>query len=192
MDLAKMLAALELVSVLETTEFRIWKQTRTGLLSYPVNIDRARAHLAASVFHQMALNPDIIHVVGYPEADHAVSAQELIASCTMAQESIKSAMNSQLDISSSKNIQQRVRELVYEAEILINAIHQLGAGVSADPLSDPAVLTAAVFKGLLDAPQLISNQFAKGEISTMIDHRGACVAFDQSTGKIISEEDRVI
>jgi len=35
MDVAKMLAALELVSDLTGPDFRVWKQTRTGLLSYP-------------------------------------------------------------------------------------------------------------------------------------------------------------
>ena len=35
MDLAKMSAALELTSELEDKNFRIWRQTRTGLLSHP-------------------------------------------------------------------------------------------------------------------------------------------------------------
>jgi hypothetical protein len=160
-------------------------------LSYPVDPDQARAHLATSVFNQISLKPDIVHVVGYPEADHAVSAQEVIESCTMAQRSIESAMNSQLDINGSENIQQRVRELVYGAEFLVDAIHHLGAGVSADPLSDPAVLAAAVTEGILDAPQLKNNPFGKGEISTIFDHRGACVPVDKHTGNIVSEEERV-
>ena len=49
MDLAKMSAALELSSELEDKNFRIWRQTRTGLLSYPLEINAARAHLAASI-----------------------------------------------------------------------------------------------------------------------------------------------
>ena len=74
---------------------------------------------------------------------------------------------------------------------MIEAIRQLHAGVSGDPLSDPAVLAVAVTQGLLDAPQLLNNSYAKGGISTMIDPRGACVAADKDTGKLISEEDRV-
>ncbi len=35
MDLAKMMAILELIRPLEGPEFRVWRQTRTGLLSYP-------------------------------------------------------------------------------------------------------------------------------------------------------------
>ncbi len=50
MDLAKMVAIIKLIEPLATEDFRIWRQTRTGLLSYPVDPDAARAHLAASVY----------------------------------------------------------------------------------------------------------------------------------------------
>lgn len=65
MDLAKMIAVIGMISPLVSAEFRIWKQVRTGLLSYPVDLDRARAHLAISIFNQMQIKPDIVHVVGY-------------------------------------------------------------------------------------------------------------------------------
>jgi hypothetical protein len=191
MDIAKMLALIDIVSVLETPDFQIWKQTRTGLLSYPVDLDRARAQLSTSVFNQMALTPDIVHVVGYPEANHAASAKEVIESCIMAQQAIENALYSHLDTICSENIQQRVRELVFDAGILINAIHQLGSGVSADPLSDPTILATAVCEGFLDAPQLRNNPHGLGEISTTIDHRGACIVTDKFTGEAVSEEDRV-
>jgi hypothetical protein len=191
MDIAKMLAVMELVSTLETQEFKIWKQTRTGLLSYPVNVDQAKAHLATTVFVQMALKPDIVHVVGYPEANHAVTGMEVIESCTIARKAIDHALQSQIDLTRSENIQERVQELITEAKVLIETIRQLGNGVSADPLADPAVLSKAVSDGLLDAPQLLNNPYGRGEVSTIIDHRGACVAVDKNTTKPISEGDRV-
>jgi len=191
MDIAKMLAVIELVSTLETQDFKIWKQTRTGLLSYPVNLDQAKAHLATTVFVQMALKPDIVHVVGYPEADHAVTGLEVIESCAIARKAVEHALQSQIDLTSTENIQERVRELVAEAGVLIEAVRQLGNRVSADPLADPAVLTRAVSEGFLDAPQLMNNPYARGQASTIIDHRGACVAVDKNTAKPGSEGDRV-
>ena len=60
MDLAKMMAMLEMIDPLaEEGDFRIWKQTRTGLLSYPLDPTAARAHLAASIYLQMALEASI-------------------------------------------------------------------------------------------------------------------------------------
>ena len=191
MDIAKMLAVMELVLDLESEDFRIWKQTRTGLLSYPVDLDQARAHLATSVFAQMALQPDIVHVVGYPEANHAVTAQEVIESCTMAQRAIESAMQSQLDLTQSANIQQRVGELVKESGVLINKIGELGEGRTEDPLNSPEVLAEAVNIGLMDAPQLVSNPYGRGQVATVIDPRGACVAVDPESGEPLNEADRI-
>jgi len=191
MDIAKMCAVIEIISELETKDFRIWKQTRTGLLSYPLDMDEARAHLATTVFTQMALKPDIVHVVGYPEAHHAVTGPEVVESCKIAKKAIDLAMQSQINLTNLENIQERIQELIIDAKTLINAICQLGDGSSVDPLTNSVVLSKAIFEGLLDAPQLVNNPFGKGEISTMIDHRGACVAFDKNTGKNISEENRI-
>jgi methylmalonyl-CoA mutase cobalamin-binding subunit len=191
MDIAKMLAVMELVSELESEDFRIWKQTRTGLLSYPVDLDQARSHLSTSVFTQMALQPDIVHVVGYPEANHVVNAEEVIESCKMAQRAIESAMQSQFDLTQSANIQQRVDELVQEAGVLINRIGEIGEGRMEDPLNSPEVLAEAVKIGLMDAPQLVSNPYGRGQVSTLIDPRGACVAVDPETGEPLNEADRI-
>jgi methylmalonyl-CoA mutase cobalamin-binding subunit len=49
MDLAKMLAVLELIAPLEGPDFHIWRQARTGLLSYPLETSR-RARIFQPVF----------------------------------------------------------------------------------------------------------------------------------------------
>jgi hypothetical protein len=66
------------------------------------------------------------------------------------------------------------------------------AGLSVfDPLTDAANLARAVTTGVLDAPHLRNNPFARGQIITRIDERGACVAVDPATGQTISEEERI-
>ena len=102
MDLAKALAQIRVAEAvfgkgMGDVPRRMWRQTRTGLLSYPVDPVRARAHLAESVYLQMALDPAIIHVVGYCEADHAATAEEVIESATMAQQVIDTAVAGQPD-----------------------------------------------------------------------------------------------
>ncbi len=202
MDLAKMLAALELISSLGTLSplgkkgseeeggFRIWRQTRTGLLSYPLDPDMARAHLAASVYLQMAIKPHIVHVVGYTEADHAATAPEVIESCKLARRAIENALHGQPDMAHDPAVQARKDELVSEARLTLETIRTLGAG-SPDPLADPAVLSQAVTVGILDAPQLKNNPYGRGEIVTRIDERGACVAVDPSSGRTLSESERL-
>jgi glutamate mutase epsilon subunit len=180
-----------MVSTLETPNFHIWRQTRTGLLSYPLDEDRARAHLANSVYVQMAIQPHIVHVVGYTEAHHAATAEEVIASCKMAHKAIESALYGKIDLVHGENIQQRVEELVSETQVLIDSIRRLGSSLSDDPLIEAATLAEAVKIGLLDAPQLINNKFGCGEIQTGIDGRGACICIDKDIGKPVLEKQRI-
>lgn len=189
MDLAKMLACLEITKPLEDRHFCIWRQTRTGLLSYPLQTDAARAHLAASIYLQMTLKPHIVHIVGHTEAHHAATSDDIIESSRMAQQVIKKSVSGQPDLKADQNIQQRINSLLREAEITIKVIRELAPTTVADPLTDPATLAQAVRNGILDAPHLKNNPFALGKIQTRIIN-GACVAVNDS-GKFISETDRL-
>jgi methylmalonyl-CoA mutase cobalamin-binding subunit len=191
MDLAKMLACLEITVPLETGNFRIWRQTRTGLLSYPPDPDAARAHLATSVYLQMVLRPHILHVVGHTEAHHAATAEDIIEACKLARRSVENALRGQPDMTTDLAVQQRKQELVQEANITLDAIRALAGPDVADPFTDPATLARAVTMGVLDAPHLRNNPFARGQIATRIDRRGACIAIGPTTGQALSEEQRI-
>jgi methylmalonyl-CoA mutase cobalamin-binding subunit len=191
MDLAKMLACLDLIEPLAGPDFRIWKQTRTGLLSYPLDPSAARGHLAASVYLQMALEPEIVHVVSHTEADHAATAEDVIEACKLARRSMENALRGQPDMSCDPEIDRRREELAAEATVTLRAIAEMSAPGAEDPLTDPIALTRAVTTGLLDAPHLRNNPFARGQIVTRIDTRGACVVVDPDTGRPLSEEERI-
>ncbi len=189
MDLAKMLAILRMIEPLRGPNFRIWTQTRTGLLSYPLNIAEARAHLASSIYLQMALHPDIVHVVGHTEADHAATADDVIEACTMAKRAIENALRGAPDMAADPKVTSRVETLLTEAEVTLKAIRQMAGAASSDPLLDSAVLTRAVEEGILDAPQLKRNPFARGEIITRIID-GSCLTVN-SEGKPMNEKERL-
>lgn len=189
MDLAKMLAKIELAEGQAVPGFRLLRQTRTGLMSYPVNTAAARAQLSASVYLQMALKPDIVHVVSYSEADHAATADDVIESCRMAQHVIELALRDIPDMTADPVVQRRRDALVEDALVIVDAIRQLGAGKAADPLLDPDVLTRAVEIGLLDAPHLRGNPHACGKVHTRIVD-GANLPVDEH-GKMLSEAERV-
>jgi methylmalonyl-CoA mutase cobalamin-binding subunit len=191
MDLAKMLACLEIATPLAGPDFRIWRQTRTGLLSYPLDPGAARAHLAASVYLQMALRPHIVHVVGHTEAHHAATAGDVIEACTMARRAIENAVRGQPDMTADPAVQRRKEELIAAARVVIEAIRRLAAPGTADPLTDPATLARSVTAGVLDAPHLKNNPFGRGWIAGRIDERGACVAVDRATGTPLTEQERI-
>jgi hypothetical protein len=190
MDLAKMLAVLDLIAPLAGPDFAIWRQTRTGLLSYPVEVNAARAHLAASVYLQMALRPHVVHVVAHSEAHHAATADDVIEACQLARRAIENALR-QPDMTADPAVQERKQELVREAQVTLDAIRALaGPGVS-DPWTDPVALAQAVTTGLLDAPHLRNNPCARGIVVSRLDQRGACVAVDPTSGRAWSEQERI-
>ena len=197
MDIAKMLAILDLIEPLADASFRIWRQTRTGLLSYPLETNAARAHLAASIYLQMALKPHIVHIVGHTEADHAATAQDVIDASLMARQAISNALKGQPDMLSDPTIQARKRLLVSEAQLTLQAIRSLAVATATatatgaqsegaqsaatpgtfDPLTDPTTLGLALRRGILDAPHLKNSRIARGTIQTRIIN-GACEAVD--------------
>ena len=190
-DLAKMLAVLDLIAPLSGADFRIWRQTRTGLLSYPLDPDAARAHLAASVYLQMALRPHIVHVVAHTEAHHAATADDVIQACKLARRAISNALHGQPDMTADPFVRDRREELAREARVTLRAIEMLAGRDVDDPLADPATLAHAVTSGILDAPHLRNNPFARGQIVTRIDARGACVAIARASGRVLAEEERI-
>lgn len=206
MDLAKMLACVEMAEALTSTSyskggrrgdrvggegFRVWRQTRVGLLSHPLDPEAARGHLAAATYLQMALRPHIVHVVGHTEAHHAATAEDVIAACKVAQRAIENALRGAPDMTRDPRVQERKEELIAEAQVTLEAIRSIAGPKADDPLTDPATLARAVFIGLLDAPHLKANRFARGQIVTRIDKRGACIAVDSQTGRPLSERERI-
>jgi hypothetical protein len=205
MDLAKMLAVMEMITPLATPlpspsphfaepnggsegGFRIWKQTRIGLLSHPLDPSAARGHLAASTYLQMALKPDIYHIVGHTEADHAATADDIIEAVKIARRAINNALGAP-DMTKAPEVQARKEHLVSEARVLLGAIREIAAPGVDDPWADAATLAKSVTLGLMDAPQLRNNRFGRGQIRTRIVN-GVCEAVD-GEGRPIPEKVRI-
>jgi methylmalonyl-CoA mutase cobalamin-binding subunit len=191
MDLAKMLAVLKLIEPLAGPDFHIWRQTRTGLLSYPLDIDAARAHLSVSIYLQMAIKPHIVHVVGHTEADHAATSSDVIEACKLSHRAIENAIQGQPDMTHDPFILQRKEEILQESQITLNAIRSLADPGVDDPFTDTATLSQAITAGILDAPHLRNNPFARGQTNTRIDNRGASISINPSDGQRITERDRI-
>ncbi len=189
MDLAKMLAILEMIQPLAGPDFRIWEQARTGLLSLPLELSAARAHVATSIYLQMALRPDIIHIVGHTEADHAATADDIIEAARIARRAIETALQGQPDMTADPLVKHRKNQLISEAQVTLSAIRSLAGKDCEDPFIDADVLDQAVRQGIMDAPQLKNNLFAKGEIRTRIIG-GGCFAVD-ANGNPLAEADRL-
>ncbi len=188
-DLAKMLAKQELIASLHDANFQSYTQVRSGLASFDANLNKAKGQLASSMHLALSLKPDIIHVVGFCEADHVATAQDVIESCEIVAGMLHNAIDGLPAIEHDPTIIARKNELLAEAQELLAAIRHLGDPDK--PLgSDPEVLVAAIRAGILDAPHLAGSNVAKGQLQTRL-LEGACVAVDPATGQPLTEKERL-
>ncbi len=190
MDLAKILAMIEMVESLKSSDFKIYRETRAGLALFHADEDVAKGQLAASTFMQMAVKPHIVHVVGYCEADHAARSGEVIESCKIAKGVIRHVLNDHISIAQDSVIQERKAELMREAQVLIDFILQ-EYGEYDDPLANADVLCDCIRKGYIDAVHILKNQKFRGDMATSIID-GKCVAVHPGTGKPLNEKNRLL
>lgn len=189
MDLAKMLAKIEMIEGLQDENFTVYRQARAGLASLPADILQAKGQLSASAQLSMAIKPHIYHVVGYCEAHHAATADDVIESCKIVRGVIRNNMLGSVDITRDTRVQERKNELIEEACIILGAISSLSPDVD-EPLTDPATLAKAVELGILDAPHLRGNTAAQGVLTTRLVN-GALYAYDFEEKRILPEKERI-
>ncbi len=122
-DLAKMKAAYELAAPLNKHfDFRILRQTRSGLPSFPPNLNQAKGHLAFGIYTQLYMQPDILHVVTHSEAHHEASADDIIESCEIVKQVCWDfAKGNVPDIWSDPVVMERIKELKQGA--MYNLLH---------------------------------------------------------------------
>jgi methylmalonyl-CoA mutase cobalamin-binding subunit len=190
MDLARVLAMIEIVQPLIDENFKILKETRAGLAYLAPKTEVAKGQLAASTLLQMSVRPEILHIVSYCEADHAAHPEDIVDSAMLIQRVIQDAIHGIPDFSGDKEILERKEGLLRDAHTLLAGILALGAKKHIqDPFLSPELLTEAVKIGLLDAPQLKGSKCALAQIRTIIKH-GKCIVAD-SKNLPIAEHDRV-
>lgn len=195
MDLAKMLAKIVLIESLHDENFTSYRQIRAGLLHLSPRLNVAKGQLAASTVHGIQIKPDIIHVVGYCEGDHAAEAEDVIESCEIVHGVVRNCLAGNADGVHDPVVVARRDELLEEVSIILNAISQLGERnkellKGEDCLTEPAVLAEAIRIGILDAPHLKGNYHAFGKLETR-SHNGGIDAWDNVKKRRISETERL-
>jgi hypothetical protein len=190
MDLAKMLAKIEMIESFQDASFTSYRETRAGLYSFPADYAEGKGQLASSTFLQMQLDPDIVHVVAYCEADHAAMPKDIIESAKIVKRVIENYLKGFPDVKKDSKVIKRKNELVQDCKSIIKKIKAMDIDSHCeDMLSSPKVIAEAIHKGILDAPHLKGSKIASGKIKTACIH-GAIYSIDD-TEHPIREEDRI-
>lgn len=189
MDIAKMTAKRTLLESLEDGDFKVYREVRAGIAHFFPVPAIAKGQLAASIAMSLALEPHILHVVGFSEGDHATYPGELIESCNIAHGVLHNCLDGLPDMKNDPAVKNRRDELLEEAAILLEALKTFGGNISDDPHGDANVIAKAIKYGLLDAPHFRGNVHLCGEITTSLIE-GAWYAVEENTGRIIKEKER--
>lgn len=188
MDLAKILAMVEIVESLEDETFHVYRETRAGLALFNANQNVAKGQLAASTFMQMVVRPHIMHVVGFCEADHAAKAQEVIESCNIVKGVIRHTLSDEFSIAKDQAIVERKEELLREAGYLLGFIQR--EYPHREALADAEVLCDCIKRGYIDAVHITKNNKYRGTLKTKIIG-GKCMACNPDTGEAVTERERL-
>jgi hypothetical protein len=189
-DLAKMVAKLRLIESLRADTFLPYRQVRAGLSHFSPDLAVAKGQLAASTMAMLALRPQIVHVVGFTEADHAATAAEVIESCGIVRGVLRNRAGEAPEALTDPRVAELSQVILSEALVVIGTITRLGEAMGvADPLTSPDVLATAIRTGVLDAPHLAGQQCACGAVRTM-PLGGGCSAVD-SSGRGLPETQRL-
>lgn len=188
MDLAKMLAKIQLIEELEDDNFSTIRMIRTGLLAYPADPDIAKGLVASTMFYGAYLQPDIVHAVSYTEAIKRATAREIIETVKIVKKALSLAYQGTPDYLADPAIAQRVEELKEETKTILQAMKTIGEAYQ-DPLAEPEVIYQAIKLGILDAPGLKGFSVAKGAFNTEISE-GKHVSVDEKC-QILTEKARL-
>src|SRR5262245_54375218 len=129
-DLAKMLAGLDLAGEMvggyppvsagkrAGEKPRLWRETRTGIDSFPPDLDAAREQLARSTFLQLLVQPHAIHLVSYCEALHVAGVDDVIDGSRLVRRCVRVFRRHAADLLRLRDhplVAERRRRLVSEA-----------------------------------------------------------------------------
>ena len=203
-DLAKMSAGLEMANMIarwRSIPAPIFRETRTGIESLSADMDRAKWQLARSSLLQMCMNPHIIHIVSYCEANYAARPSDIIDSSKLIRRSVRIFRQHKADILKevdSPIIHERKEYLIKESTALLTEIAKLNPGYKDVPLTaiaqylgDEDVIAASIEKKLMSAPGIINPKYRGDFITKPLRYGMINLVNDYSNPRIMTEKERI-
>ena len=203
-DLAKMQAGLEMarrLSLGRRNPAPIFRETRTGIESLSADMTLAKWQLARSTFLQMCMDPHIIHIVSYCEANYAARPADIIDSSRLIRRAVKIFRQHKEDIMKEVNVpivNERREYLLKESSWLVNEIAKLHPKYQPCPIEataqyvgDADVLATAIERGYMSAPGIVNEKYKGHFITKPLKYGMINVVDDYNNPRIITEIERI-
>ena len=204
-DLAKMSAGMEMarrISMGRKNPAPIFRETRTGIESLSADMELAKWQLARSTFLQMCMDPHIIHIVSYCEANYAARPADIIDSSRLIRRAVRLFRENKKDILREVNspiIQDRKEYLIKESSYLLNEIAKFHPQYEPCPLEymakflgDEDVIAKSIEYKLMSAPGIINNKYRGDFLTKPLKYGMINLVDDYTNPVILKEEDRLI
>lgn len=203
-DLAKMSAGLEMarkISLGRKNPASIFRETRTGIESLSSDMNLAKWQLARSTFLQMCMNPHIIHIVSYCEANYAARPADIIDSSKLIRKAVRIFRANQEDIMKEVNnpiVKERKEYLVNESSYLVNEIAKLNPKYQpctieniAQYVGDENVIASSIEKKYMSAPGIVNTKYKGDFITKPMKYGMINLVDDYNNPRIITEKERI-
>lgn len=200
-DLAKMNAACALIEYVRPRQnhSNIMIETRAGIEHFSTEQNYAKYQLARTTLLQMFLNPNIIHLVSYCEADHAARPEDIIESSQIVRYAINFFRKNECEIRKSAIhpfVNERKDYLLGEAKYLLNKIAGLDLSFKEEEiaisLSKPDILLQAMKKRYMTAPGINCEKYKNVNIITKSGKYGVIDCYDNWNSYVaLTEEERL-
>lgn len=201
-DLAKMRAGFYLASQIAPSTARLYRETRTGIESLSPDMDKAKWQLGRSTLLQMCMNPQIIHIVSYCEANYAAKPADIIDSSKLIRRAIKIYRENESDIKKELEnpiIKERQDYLVKETVYLLNEIARLHSGYVGENslqslvpfLADVDVLATAIENHIISAPGIVNAKYKGNFITRPMKYGMIDLVSDYDSPIVLSEKERL-
>jgi hypothetical protein len=202
-DLGKFIAAKRIIEAVRPkgNKSNVYYETRSGIEHFSTDLNKAKYQLARSVLLQMLINPSILHLVSYCEADHVATADDVIESSKILRCAVHLFNENESDIRKSVKwdvVMARADFLYNEAMIVLHELASLdNGGLVVDShelykyLAKPSVLKKAVQFQYMTAPGIV-GKYANPDILTKVSEYGFLDCYDNwEDEKPLSESKRI-
>lgn len=203
-DLAKMQAGLEMarrISMYRKNPAPIFRETRTGIESLSADMTMAKWQLARSTMLQMCMNPHIIHIVSYCEANYAARPADIIDSSKLIRRAVRIFREHEQDImKETRNpiVLERKEYLMKECEYLLREIAKLNPKYELCPIEAIAqyvgnedVIASSIEKKIMTAPGIINDKYKGDFITKPLKYGMINLVDDYNHPRIMTEEERL-
>lgn len=204
-DLAKMQAGLEMarrVSKFRKSPAPIFRETRTGIESLSADMNLAKWQLARSTMLQMCMNPHIIHIVSYCEANYAARTADIIDSSKLIRRAVRIFREHEQDImKETRNpiVLERKEYLMKECEYLLREIAKLNPKYEFCPIENIAqyvgnedVIASSIERKIMSAPGIINDKYKGDFITKPLKYGMINLVDDYNHPRIMTEEERLL